>query len=74
MCKFFLKSYFYYGLAKTIQRKGVCLSKISKNETIIRVEKLIDSGDGDIGRLYHILEFLKNNRELYQSDQKYLRK
>ena len=48
------------------------MSKISKEETIIRVEKLIESGDGDLGRLYHILEFLKNNRELYHSDQKYL--
>ena len=48
------------------------MSEISKNETIVRVEKLIESGDGDLGRLYHILEFLKNNRELYHSDQKYL--
>ena len=72
MCKFFLKSYFYYGLTKTIQRKGASLSKISKNETIDRVKKLIDSGEGDVGRLYHILEFLKNNRKLYHSDQKYL--
>ena len=48
------------------------MSKISKEETIVKVEKLIETGGGDLGRLYHILEFLKNNRELYQSDQKYL--
>ena len=48
------------------------MSKISKEETIVKVEKLIETGGGDLGRLYHILEFLKNNRELYRSDQKYL--
>jgi len=32
----------------------------------------LSTGNGDAGRLYHILEFLKNNRPLYHSDKIYL--
>jgi len=35
---------------------------------------LIADGNGDVGRLYHILESLKNNRTLYHSDKIYLEK
>jgi hypothetical protein len=45
---------------------------LSLGKTIEKVETLIDSGNGDTGRLYHILESLKNNRRLYRSDQVYL--
>jgi len=45
---------------------------LSLGETIEKVESLIDFGNGDAGRLYHILEYLKNNRPLYHSDQVYL--
>ena len=41
-------------------------------QTIAKVDALIDSGNGDAGRLYHILEFLKNKKPLYHSDQVYL--
>ena len=46
--------------------------QLSLSQTISKVDALIDSGNGDAGRLYHILEFLKNNRPLYQSDKTYL--
>jgi len=45
---------------------------LSLKQTIEKVDALIDSGKSDIGRLYHILEFLKNNKSLYRSDQIYL--
>ncbi|EIJ64908.1 hypothetical protein BD31_I0867 [Candidatus Nitrosopumilus salaria BD31] len=45
---------------------------LSLGQTIEKVENLIDLGNGDAGRLYHILESLKNNRPLYNSDQVYL--
>ena len=48
------------------------MQQLSLSETISEVEHLIDSGNGDPGRLYHILEFLKNNKPLYHSDQMYL--
>ena len=48
------------------------MQQLSLSETINQVEHLIDSGNGDPGRLYHILEFLKNNKPLYHSDQLYL--
>jgi hypothetical protein len=50
------------------------LQHLSLSETIAKVDALIDSGNGDAGRLYHILEFLKNNRPLYHSDKIYLEK
>ena len=48
------------------------LRHLSLSETIAKVDTLIDGGNGDAGRLYHILEFLKNNRPLYHSDKIYL--
>jgi hypothetical protein len=48
------------------------LEHLSLVQTIEKVDSLIDSGKGDAGRLYHILEFLKNKRPLYHSDQIYL--
>jgi len=45
---------------------------LSLGQTIEKVETLIDLGNGDAGRLYHILEMLKNKRPLYHSDQAYL--
>lgn len=48
------------------------LEQLSLNQTISKVDSLIDNGNGDAGRLYHILEFLKNSKPLYQSDKVYL--
>ena len=48
------------------------MSQLTLSQTIENVQSLIDSGKGDPGRLYHILECLKNNRPLYHSDQNYL--
>jgi len=48
------------------------LEPLSLTQTIEKVDNLIDAGIGDTGRLYYILEFLKNNRPLYHSDQIYL--
>jgi hypothetical protein len=35
--------------------------QLSLPETIVKVNAFIDDGNGDAGRLYYILEFLKNN-------------
>lgn len=35
------------------------LERISLTQMIEKINELIDSGNGDAGRLYHILEFLK---------------
>ena len=48
------------------------MQNLTINETISEVESLIEAGDGDTGRLFHILEFLKNNKPLYNSDKSYL--
>jgi hypothetical protein len=48
------------------------LEQITLTQTITKVESLIDAGKGDSGRLNYILEFLKNNRSLYHTDQIYL--
>ena len=50
------------------------LQHLSLSETIAKVDALIDEGNGDAGRLYHILEFLKNKKPLYHSDKIYLEK
>jgi len=50
------------------------LQHLSLSETITKVDALLDGGSGDPGRLYHILEFLKNNKPLYHSDKIYLEK
>ena len=48
------------------------LQHITQTQIIQRIQYLIDANDGDVGRLYHILEFLKQNKPLYHSDQMYL--
>jgi len=50
----------------------VTLQQLTLIEIIEKVKSLIDTGNGDAGRLHHILEYLKNNRPLYRSDQIYL--
>ena len=50
------------------------MQNLSLPQTVSQVECLISNGGGDIGRLYHILESLKNNRTLYHSDKMYLEK
>ena len=48
------------------------LQHITQTQIIQRIQYLIDANDGDVGRLCHILEFLKQNKPLYHSDQVYL--
>jgi len=48
------------------------MEELTLAQTREKVEHLMDTGKGDPGRLYHILEFLKNNKPLYHSDQIYL--
>jgi len=48
------------------------MEELTLAQTIEKVDHLMDTGNGDPGRLYHILEFLKNNKPLYHSDQIYL--
>lgn len=45
---------------------------LTQTQILQKIQLFIDSNDGDIGRLYHILEHLKQNKPLYHSDQKYL--
>jgi len=68
---FFKKLFLLYS-NKINLKKATLLEQITLTQTITKVEDLIDTGKGDSGRLNHILEFLKNNRPLYQSDQIYL--
>lgn len=44
------------------------------SDLLDKIQQLIDSGIGDIGRLQYILETLQNGRKLYNSDQSYLDK
>ena len=48
------------------------MQQFTLTQIIKKVQHLIDTGIGDSGRLYHILEFLKNKKTLYNSDQIYL--
>lgn len=48
------------------------MAALTIEETKAFVEKLVASGNGDHGRLNHILSTLKQGRNLYKSDQKYL--
>ena len=66
---------FFYSeavLLQNVQTGRLAMNQLPLSETIQRVEQMIDSGDGDPGRLYHILESLRNNKTLYHSDQVYL--
>ena len=48
------------------------MQNLTINETIGKIEYMINAGEGDTGRLFHILEFLKNKKPLYNSDKSYL--
>ena len=48
------------------------MANLTPQETRAFVEKLITSGKGDPGRLQHILTVMREGRQLYHSDQKYL--
>ena len=48
------------------------MTQLTLTQTIREIENFIETGNGDAGRLYHILECLENNRPLYRSDQLYL--
>jgi len=72
MCEFFLKSIFTLFEQEIIGSLVIHVEQLTLTQTIGKVEYLMDTGKGDPGRLYHILEFLKNNRPLYHSDQIYL--
>ena len=43
-----------------------------ENPLLSKTQELIDSGNGDLGRLQHIYEMLEKNKPLYNSDQVYL--
>jgi ribosome assembly protein YihI (activator of Der GTPase) len=42
------------------------------DKTIDEIQYLVETSNGDTGRLTHILEAIKNKRKLYQSDQNFL--
>jgi DNA repair exonuclease SbcCD ATPase subunit len=48
------------------------MATLTPQETKAFVEKLIATGQGDRGRLEHIMIILREGRKLYNSDQKYL--
>lgn len=48
------------------------MQKMSLSQTITEIKNMIEKGEGDAGRLYFILECLKNKKNLYHSDHKYL--
>lgn len=48
------------------------LQELTLTETIAKVEVLIDTGNGDVGRLQHIYDMIVNEKPLYHSDQVYL--
>jgi ribosome assembly protein YihI (activator of Der GTPase) len=48
------------------------MQQLSLTETIDEIQYLVETSNGDTGRLTHILESIKNKKRLYQSDQNYL--
>ena len=48
------------------------MEKTTVASTIEKIEKLIDNNSGDIGRLEHIIDFLKKKKPLYNTDRIYL--
>ena len=50
------------------------MTKLTIQETIERIDQLIDAGEGDAGRLDNIRESLRNNKVLFNSDTRYLEK
>ena len=62
-------------LEKKLNSKVVIPAKkiIPKEEnTVNKIKKLMELGEGDPGRLEHITIMLKNEKTLYQSDKQYL--
>jgi chromosome segregation ATPase len=58
--------------SKLAQEIGL-VQKVQVDENITsQIQRLIDSGNGDVGRLQFILESLKQGKSLYKSDQQYL--
>jgi len=48
------------------------VQQFTNSHIIQKIQYFIDTNNGDVGRLYHILEFFKQNKPLYQSDKNYL--
>ncbi len=44
------------------------------SDLLEKIQRLIDSGIGDVGRLQYMYEALQNGRKIYNSDQSYLEK
>jgi len=66
---------FFYSLLSPLKNELEIVDtqkQLTKTQIINKIQDLIDTNNGDVGRLYHILEFLKQDKSLYQSDQKYL--
>jgi len=66
---------FFYSLLPLLKNELETVNtqeQITKTQIINKIQELIDTNNGDVGRLYHILEFLKQDKSLYRSDQKYL--
>jgi len=58
--------------SKLSQEIGI-QEKLKVEENVItKVQRLVTSGAGDVGRLQFILESLKQGKTLYRSDQQYL--
>ena len=71
------KSYvqFIYNLViKGVIRclRGMNVQDLNPFEKIYLIQKLIDSGQGDTGRLSFIKECIEKNKSLFRSDQKYI--
>ena len=50
------------------------MTNITIDEILGKIQELMDSGEGDLGRLRFILMTLRRGKQLYKSDQKYLEK
>src|SRR3990170_2588711 len=50
------------------------MTAITLDEILRKIQELMDSGEGDLGRLRFILMTLRRGNPLYKSDQKYLEK
>ena len=48
------------------------MQQLILTETIDEIQYLVETSNGDTGRLTHILEAIKNKKKLYQSDQNFL--
>ena len=48
------------------------MEKLAVLKTNEKIEKLIDENSRDIGRLEHIVDFLKKKKSLYNTDRMYL--